>query len=116
MPEVISAEHRAAAGRAVASMAAYRSAEDLINIGAYVDGTNPEIDAAKRMRGPLDEYLRQDMFARTSFEEARDRLLRLFPAAGPAPAPAVSSNGSGARRPAAAEPRAPAAAMGRARR
>ena len=114
MPDVVNAEHRAAAARAVASMAAYRSAEDLINIGAYVDGANPEIDAAKRLRGPLDEYLRQDMFERTTFEEARDRLQRLFPAAG-APA-AASGQGGAARRPAAVGPRAPAAAMGRARR
>ena len=114
MPEVINAEHRAAAARAVASMAAYRSAEDLINIGAYVDGANPEIDAAKRMRGPLDEYLRQDMFARTTFEEARDRLQRLFPASGAGGA--ASGQGGAARPPAAAEPRAPAATMGRARR
>jgi hypothetical protein len=66
------------------------------------------------MRGPLDEYLRQDMFARTTFEEARDRLQRLFPASG-APA-AASGQGGAARPPAAAEPRAPAATMGRVRR
>jgi len=79
MPDVVDADHRAAAQRAVASMAAYRSAEDLISIGAYVDGTNPEIDAAKQVKGRLDEFLRQDMFASGSFEEAREGLLALFP-------------------------------------
>ena len=87
MPDVVTAEHRGAAARAVASMAAYRSAEDLINIGAYVEGSNPEIDAAKQIKGPLDEFLRQDMFARTGFEEARDGLVRLFPAAAAAGGP-----------------------------
>lgn len=94
MPEVVSKEHRAAAGRAVASMAVYRSAEDLINIGAYVDGTNHEIDAAKRMRGPLDEYLRQDMFERATFEDARNRLLGLFQTA---PNAAVNAAPAGAQ-------------------
>jgi flagellum-specific ATP synthase len=112
MPDVISKEHRAAAGRAVASMAVYRLNEDLINIGAYVDGSDPEIDAAKRMRNPLNEYLRQDMFERTSFAEARDRLVALFPPAGPAgavPAPRPAPA-------AAAGPARPGLAMGRARR
>ncbi len=108
MPEVVTPEHRAAAGRAIASMAVYRSAEDLINIGAYADGSNPEIDAAKRMKPALDEFLRQDMFERTTFEEARTRLVGLFGAAAkpasavagakPAPAPAQAAG----RRPAAA--------------
>ena len=79
MPEVITPEHRAAAMRASASMATYRQAEDLISIGAYVDGSNPEIDAAKSLKGPLDEFLRQDMFAKSSFEEACEGLQMLFP-------------------------------------
>ncbi len=94
MPDVVAAEHRQAAARAVASMAAYRSAEDLISIGAYVDGSDPEIDAAKAVKRPLDEFLRQDMFARTGFEEARDGLLALFPPpAGGAPAAAGATGG-----------------------
>jgi flagellum-specific ATP synthase len=79
MPDVISAEHGAAVRRAVASMAAYRGAEDLINIGAYVDGSNPEIDAAKAVKPALDTFLRQDMFKRSAFEDARDGLVGLFP-------------------------------------
>ena len=112
MPEVVSPEHRAAAGRAVASMAVYRSAEDLINIGAYVDGSNPEIDAAKRMKPALDDYLRQDMFARSSFDEARTRLLGLYGtsasagAAGAAGAPRVAAGSAVPRRAAPAAGRA----------
>jgi FliI/YscN family ATPase len=118
MPEVVSREHRAAAGRAVASMAVYRQAEDLINIGAYVDGSNAEIDAAKRIKPQLDEYLRQDMFERTAFEEARDRLIGLFPAGGAAlpPAPVSGAQGAAARRAANGEPRTPAPVARGARR
>ena len=82
MPDVVAPEHMKAARRAVASMAAYRGAEDLINIGAYVDGSNPEIDAAKAIKPGLDAFLRQDLFERASFEEARSGLMSLFPVPG----------------------------------
>ncbi len=39
----------------------YRSAEDLINIGAYVAGSSPEIDHALKMIDRVNAYLRQDM-------------------------------------------------------
>jgi flagellum-specific ATP synthase len=84
MPDVIGPEHREAARRAVASMATYRGAEDLITIGAYVEGSNPEIDAARRIKPSLDRFLVQDMFERTGFEEASAGLIGLFPGT-PAP-------------------------------
>ncbi|MGI9012758.1 MAG: FliI/YscN family ATPase [Phycisphaerales bacterium] len=40
-------------------MAAYREMEELINVGAYVRGSNPECDAAIAMRNHLREYLQQ---------------------------------------------------------
>ncbi len=48
MPEVTSPEHRALAGRLRDLLTAYREAEDLINIGAYQEGTNPQVDDAIR--------------------------------------------------------------------
>jgi len=41
------------------SMAAYRRAEDLINLGAYAAGSNPLLDAAIRTRGSLEQFLKQ---------------------------------------------------------
>jgi flagellum-specific ATP synthase len=79
MPEVIDAGHRGAAQRAVASLAAYRSAEDLISIGAYVEGSNPEVDAARKVKEPLDRFLRQDVSICSDFQQARQGLLELFP-------------------------------------
>ena len=46
MPQVATAQHRASAEVLRRLAATYRSAEDLINIGAYADGTNAEIDRA----------------------------------------------------------------------
>jgi flagellum-specific ATP synthase len=40
-------------------MAAYREARDLIEIGAYVPGTNPVVDRAVERKDSMDRFLRQ---------------------------------------------------------
>jgi len=47
--------------QAIDIMATYRGAEDMISIGAYVDGSNPKIDRAKKLMPAIDGFLRQDM-------------------------------------------------------
>ena len=42
-------------------MAIYKEAEDLINIGAYKQGSNPEIDEAIRLHPAINDYLRQEV-------------------------------------------------------
>ena len=42
------------------ALAAYRDAEDLIQLGAYVAGSSPALDASIRVRPQLLEFLRQD--------------------------------------------------------
>jgi flagellum-specific ATP synthase len=59
-------------------MATYKKAEDLINIGAYVEGSNPEIDHAIRMIDRVNRFLRQDIGERVNFEESRRTLFSLF--------------------------------------
>ncbi len=39
----------------------YQQNRDLIQVGAYVAGTNPELDEAIRLRPALEAFLRQDM-------------------------------------------------------
>ena len=48
-----------AAGRMRDLLATYRAKEDLISIGAYQRGSDPKIDEAIDMIGPLEEFLRQ---------------------------------------------------------
>ena len=42
-------------------MAAHRDAKDLIEIGAYVRGTNPLVDRALGVEDEINAFLRQDM-------------------------------------------------------
>ena len=60
-PRVMSAAQIAQATEFRRLMAAYRDARDLIEIGAYVKGTNPLVDRAVQLRAAIDHFLRQDV-------------------------------------------------------
>jgi flagellum-specific ATP synthase len=55
-------------------MAVYAEAEDLINVGAYARGTNPEIDAAMEKIGAVNDFLRQEIEERTELSDTFGRL------------------------------------------
>ena len=73
-PRVASSTHRDAARQLRESLAVYQRSEDLINLGAYVSGSNPQLDAAIRMRPQINEFLRQRPDERSSSEEMLARL------------------------------------------
>ena len=76
-PAVTSAEQRAAATEMRRLLAAYREAKDLIEIGAYVSGTNPLVDRAIQLREAMDGFLRQDLHESTLAPDAWAWLERL---------------------------------------
>ena len=78
MRDVTSSEHREAIGWFLELLAAYRKAEDLINIGAYVGGANPVVDEAISTFGAMEEYLRQDVEVKFDFKSSVDLLLDLY--------------------------------------
>jgi FliI/YscN family ATPase len=75
--DVATREQIEAATRMRALLAAYREAEDLINVGAYVKGSNPEIDLAVRCRPAIQKFLRQGIQELTTLEATRASLLDL---------------------------------------
>ncbi|MBN1866130.1 FliI/YscN family ATPase [Candidatus Sumerlaeota bacterium] len=70
MPDVVDPDHVRWATKIVGYLAAYRQAQTLINIGAYARGSNPEIDGAIQMIGPVNEFLRQGMREKWTYEES----------------------------------------------
>ena len=78
MDDIIDKNHQDCAARFKATLAAYRKAEDLINIGAYVSGSNAQIDYAIDMIECLNGYLKQDLETTVSFEESRQQLINMF--------------------------------------
>jgi flagellum-specific ATP synthase len=61
MPNIVTQEQRELAGKVRDMITTYREAENLINIGAYVEGSNPQIDKAVEKREDLESFLIQDI-------------------------------------------------------
>ncbi len=78
MDDVTAAPQRQNAGRLKEILATYRKAEDLINIGAYVAGSNPKIDYAVAMIDRVNGYLRQSVEERVPLSESVAQLDALF--------------------------------------
>jgi flagellum-specific ATP synthase len=78
MPDIISHEHKKIAGEIKKAMAIYRDAEDLINIGAYVKGSNEKIDYAIRVIDSITSFLEQDIYESYTFEEILDLLSKVL--------------------------------------
>lgn len=67
---ITTAEQRSGATAARQMLAAYRDAKDLIEIGAYVAGTNPLVDRAIALEESMRGFLRQDLHERTPAPDA----------------------------------------------
>ncbi|MEA5114721.1 MAG: FliI/YscN family ATPase [Geobacteraceae bacterium] len=74
MNAVTENEHRELAGRCKEVLATYRQAEDLINIGAYKQGSNPKIDMAVRNIDRVVSYIKQDIHENIPFDNALSEL------------------------------------------
>ncbi len=75
--EITPPEHWRAAQRIREALAAYHQAEDLINLGAYVSGANPQLDSVLRARPRLLEFLRQPAQEKSPLEQTRAGLEQL---------------------------------------
>ncbi len=74
---VSTADQLAAAGRMREALAAYRRAEDLIQLGAYAAGSSPKVDAAVKAQDALNAFLRQDLDEVEPYERTLEQLLAL---------------------------------------
>jgi flagellum-specific ATP synthase len=75
--DVSDTTHAAARRQAMRLLAVYREIEDLVQIGAYAAGSNPEADAAITYYPRLTELLRQGRDEQTPFDESRERLIKI---------------------------------------
>ncbi len=74
MDEITTLKQRENANRFKETLATYMKAEDLINIGAYVRGSNPAIDYAIKMIDDMINYMKQDRDENINFEESIQQL------------------------------------------
>lgn len=78
MSQVVRPEHQHLRESLVRVLAAYRRAEDLVNINAYVRGSNPEIDYALEKIEAVTRYLRQDKDEAIFLDRAINDLEAIF--------------------------------------
>ena len=77
MPAICSEEHRNKAAALRSLMALYARSEDLIRVGAYQKGSDPELDAAITVLPTLENFLRQDSANTAAIGENIEALLAL---------------------------------------
>ena len=82
MGDVTSDEHRAAAGKIRNLMAVHAKNEDLINIGAYVTGSDPLCDTAIGMMDNINAFLKQTTKEKIEYNDTIQALLELSNLAG----------------------------------
>lgn len=77
MVDVTDPEHQQAARRVRQLLGTWSEIEDLVNIGAYAPGSNPQFDLTIQMKPHIDQFLQQGMRDCVSFAQARAELMRL---------------------------------------
>jgi flagellum-specific ATP synthase len=75
MPDVVDANQYSAASAVRDVLATYKDAEDLINIGAYVPGSNPRVDFALSKIEGVRHFLRQGIYETSSHEQTLEKLM-----------------------------------------
>ena len=78
MIDVATKEHHDFSMRFKDFMATYKTAEDLINIGAYTKGSNPKIDMAIQKYDLMVQYLRQGINESFDWRHSLDELKRIM--------------------------------------
>jgi flagellum-specific ATP synthase len=67
--DIVSEENNESGRHLLRQLASFARVEDMVNIGAYVRGASPEIDAAIDMKGPADAFLTQRVVEQSTLEQ-----------------------------------------------
>ena len=78
MVELGEKEHLKAAGELRSVLAIYRDNQDLINIGAYSPGSNPQLDKAIGMIQAINDFLRQGIDEKVSYTDTTSLLIEMM--------------------------------------
>jgi FliI/YscN family ATPase len=78
MSQLADPAHARSAGQLREALAVYENARDLINIGAYVPGSNQRIDHALTVIEPIRSFLRQDLSTPSAYATTLSALQAIF--------------------------------------
>ncbi len=85
--DLMDAEHDTARRDVLRVLSAYDEVEDLLNLGAYAPGSNPDADLAIAVKPALEQLLRQgsgEVSGRADFERSKAQLIAVLHAMGDA--------------------------------
>lgn len=77
MPSIVDAEHLAAAAVLRRWLSSYQRNADLMRIGAYKKGGDPDLDMAVEKREEIRAFLSQGMQEKSDFQETKGALMKL---------------------------------------
>ena len=78
MSDIVTKEHKQNAFEIKKLMGTYSEAEDLINVGAYVTGSNEDIDMAISKRKPILQFLTQSTEECFTLEEIDEQMTKIL--------------------------------------
>lgn len=78
MKSVTNSEHQALSQKIRETLAVYKEAEDLINIGAYKAGSNARIDRALSHIDAVREFLKQPLSESSDFSQTMRKMKQIF--------------------------------------
>jgi flagellum-specific ATP synthase len=78
MIDIVSDDHMKAAQNLRSAYAIYKEAEDMINVGAYVEGKNHKIDYAISKYDNITDYLKQSVEDKSIYDEDIGRLIEMM--------------------------------------
>lgn len=78
MANISEDKHKQMASHARDLLATYKDAEDLINLGAYVKGSNKKIDLSIKYNENINRYLKQGVEEKISFDDSVKNLVSIF--------------------------------------
>lgn len=76
--EIVTEEQDQLAGEIRTNLAAYEKSEDLINIGAYAKGSNPKIDRAIELYGPINAFLMQNVNEKAEINDTLESMREIL--------------------------------------
>ncbi len=78
MPHIVDARHKEYNGKFIEAFSTYKKFEDMINLGAYKKGSNPNVDYSIKIIDKLKSYLRQDMDNKRDYADSLQGLYFIF--------------------------------------
>jgi len=77
MADVVDQDHKKIQAKLLRSLAVYEESADMIQLGAYAKGSNPELDKAIALQPRLEAFLRQDVDETSDFTQTKNLLKNL---------------------------------------